>query len=212
MRGSARRDRAGPPSSPARRRRRAAIVPAGDPNRARRRSGRVAKVKRFPDAIIARAVEGDARADETAQGVGERVAGRIEYRHMVEPGRVRAGGGSPPRLSEALRPISTVIAASGNEGRLRTVSLRHAEAENPDVEGERPFEIRRPSDAHVLYERRDRSVGWRSPYSLRSRRSFHFAPNQAATAARHRCVVSATRRPRCSAVRRSAGVGPYSGP
>ena len=39
MRELTRRDRAGPPSSPARRRRRAAIVPPGDPNKARRRSG-----------------------------------------------------------------------------------------------------------------------------------------------------------------------------
>jgi hypothetical protein len=37
-----------------------------------------------------------------------------------------------------------MIAPGGNEDRLRTVTLRHAEAENPDIEVERPFEIGKP--------------------------------------------------------------------
>ena len=64
----------------------------------------VAQVERLAHAVVAGAVERDAGVDQPAQRVGERGAGGVEDREVVEAGRAGRRC-EPPALSQVLRPM-----------------------------------------------------------------------------------------------------------
>jgi hypothetical protein len=64
----------------------------------------IAQIKRLADAVVAGAVERNARGDHPMQGIGERRPARIEDRGVKQPGGP-GGGGWPPLLSQVLRPM-----------------------------------------------------------------------------------------------------------
>src|SRR5262249_52524503 len=89
----------------------------------------IAQVKRFADAMVARAVERDPGRQDGAQRVGERRARGIENGQMIKPGaasrRRRAAGTLPGIEADVM-----VIAPRRNERRLVAASLHDLKAKD----------------------------------------------------------------------------------
>src|SRR5213075_799370 len=102
---------------------------------------RIAQVKRFAHAMIARAIEGNVCSGQSSQGVGERGARRIENREVIEPRAIRRR--RRPRFAfPGVESDVMMIAAGGNERGLRTVALSQFETEDATVELQRAFDVR----------------------------------------------------------------------
>lgn len=100
----------------------------------------VAKVESLAHAVVGCAVEWNLGGQETAEGVSEVGAGRVEDRRVIKagvPGRGRGGAEAFPRVESDV----VMIPAGGDKRSLRAVALHQLEAEDAAVEAERAVEI-----------------------------------------------------------------------
>ena len=100
----------------------------------------IAQVQRFADAVVAGAVELNARREHTMQRIGQRRAGRIQNRGVKQAG----GAGRRRMAAFALPGIQSdvvVITARRNECRLIAVALHDLEAEHAAVKSQCAVEI-----------------------------------------------------------------------
>src|SRR5262245_49820774 len=101
---------------------------------------RVAQIERFADSVIRGSLERDARLDEAPERVRERLAIGVADRGVEEPRvtrrRRRSAAGLP-----GVEPDVVVVATSRDEHRLVAVPRLLLEAEDADVEVERPLDV-----------------------------------------------------------------------
>src|SRR5687768_5359627 len=76
---------------------------------------RVAEVERFADAMVAGAFEGDVGGDEALERIGERGAGWIKDREVIEASRAGRRRGSAFALPGVEADV-VMVAARGEEG------------------------------------------------------------------------------------------------
>ncbi len=101
---------------------------------------RVAEVERLADAVVGGAFERDARADETAECVGQLGASGVDDREVVETG----GSGTGRRATLALPGVEAdvvMVAAGGEKCGAGADALGDLEAEDIAVEGEGAIEV-----------------------------------------------------------------------
>ena len=101
----------------------------------------VAQVDRLADAVVARAVERDARVEHAAERVRERPAVRVADRRRGRGPWCSAAAASRRRLPR-VQPDVVVVAARRDEGRLVAEALLELEAEHAALERERPVDVR----------------------------------------------------------------------
>jgi hypothetical protein len=99
----------------------------------------VTEIERFADAVIARAVEGNAMLREAAEGIAEGSARRIPDGQVIQPGGARCRGAAS--AVPGVEPDVVVIPAGAQEGGAGH-PLGDLEAEHAAVERNRPIEIR----------------------------------------------------------------------
>ena len=134
-------DRAGSWSSRSNRLPLAAIPLSGDRDKVRGRCHRDPQIKRFAHAVFAGAIELDAGGDKTLQRISQSSARRIKNGEMKETGRA----GRRRRAAETLPRVQAdvvVVAAGGNERRLRSHALHQFKPKNAAVKRERAFQVR----------------------------------------------------------------------
>src|SRR5579871_291482 len=117
----------------------------------------IAQIKRFAHAVVGGALERDLGFDEPAQRIGEARAGRIQNRQMIEAGGTERRWCAAAALP-GIEPDMMMIAARGNERRLRTDALHQVETEHAAIKGERAIDVgdleMDVTDAHSAVDRR----------------------------------------------------------